>query len=510
MRSSQIETLRQFESFILLSSSKSWSRKCVSTSSDLADGLQLLMGVNTITDQFLEEVDRTLRLGRVNQAGKLLSDILPSSPVTRPQRLTLARLCRRCGLIKRGLRWLSPAINPSHRDYLGGSPGATELAEYAALLERKGAVKEALAILSGLNLDEAPEARFIRAQCHLALWEPEAATRELEVYLSQQLDPYQKFMAEVHHAIGLVNSNEFDKAQTIVEKAIETALANSYDRLLVTCYQLRAQIQFCGGQFQLAKADLDAAVRILRASGNHDSLLIRKWLSIIRALDLGDAQPLLLFREEAQHQGHSESVREADLYLLKLKFEQERADHLLFGSPFPAYRSRVISELGRGPSGETWIYGAKDGPLFDLNDIRANRDAPPAKVSALIRILLSDLYRPFGVGGLFAGLFPDERFDIFTSPHRVHQAVYRTRGWIRDADWPVDIVNRGEKFALKIRGRIGFLLAYDSSVRRSLPETDFVIRIVKLFGTERSFTPKRRVRRWVFQPPLFSAKSNLL
>lgn len=402
-------------------------------------------------------------------------------------RLPLAALCRRAGLIRLGLKLLSPLIGTGSRGVIGKA-APKELAEYAALLERKGAVKEALYILSEVDVRRAPEALLYRAFCHFALWEPGAAAACLESYLRMPIDPYLAFMGRVHLTSALIAMEKHAEAQAMLEENIATAKAQGYTRLLLHCYHLRIQSFVANQDWERARADLDMALPVLLDNDAYDRMPFEKWQAVVTAFERKRIEPLLQFRNHALQRRSWENVREADLFTLKLKFDRASADHLLFGTPFEAYRERVRRELNQGPSREYFVFGSENGALVDVFSAHVSgvRTAPTAKVRELFCVLLRDFYRPYGVGGLFAGLFPGESFNIFSSPHRVHQIVYRARAWLEENGLPAGIEVTQGKFRLRVTGECGFSVPYEP---RPLSRLDSaLLDLHRHFGGQDSFT----------------------
>lgn len=440
-------------------------------------------------ETLLTACDLLIRQGQLHEAARQLS-ALDSQDLPRKTRAPLAALCRRAGLTSLGLKILGPLVHTNTRKYIGPAL-PEELAEYAALLERKGAVKEALFILSEVDARQTPIAFFHKANCHFALWEPDLAAEALEAYLQCQLDEYPRFMGQVHLAQALVMQEKFEAALPMITQNISEASTKGYSRLLVTCLHMRAQLYVTCAKYPLALEDLEAARHISSGDDGLDILIGDKWQAVIRAMVTKDIQPLLTFREQALHAGHWESVREADLYCLKIQFDPMRLDHLLFGTPFEAYREHVRHELKQGPSSSNYVFGTKTGPQIDVFESKQNDEKikPTAKIRALLAVLLRDFYRPFGVGGIFAGVFPEERFHFATSPHRVHQLVYRARTWIQEVGLPIEIYEANGKFSLRLTGECGFMLPYESK-----PQSKCLSLLADLhrhFGIEATFSAQQ-------------------
>src|SRR4051812_46878358 len=95
--------------------------------------------------QIIEHCETALRTGQGQLITHYFAD-LQTKDVPRRWRLPIANICRRAGLISLGLKILTPIVHPQ-KEILESAASAQELVEYAGLLERCGAAKEALKIL---------------------------------------------------------------------------------------------------------------------------------------------------------------------------------------------------------------------------------------------------------------------------------------------------------------------------------------------------------------------------
>lgn len=62
------------------------------------------------------------------------------------------------------------------------------------------------------------------------------------------------------------------------------------------------------------------------------------------------------------------------------------------------------------------------------------------------------------IAGLFWELFPNEHFDVFTSPDRVHQVLRRTRQSLKNEKLPIEIVENEGTYCLKITGPLAIAI----------------------------------------------------
>src|SRR5688572_13616984 len=117
-------------------------------------------------EKLVRDCDEYIRAGQDQKAERALADLeIPKIP--RKWRLPLATLCRRVALVSTGLKILSPIVSPSNKTF-GATPNET--AEYAALLQKFGAVEDALRIFKEVDVSKAPEALMHRAVCHFSRW----------------------------------------------------------------------------------------------------------------------------------------------------------------------------------------------------------------------------------------------------------------------------------------------------------------------------------------------------
>ena len=422
-------------------------------------------------------------------------DNINTAQVPRSLRLPLANLCRRAGLVSVGLRLLSPLVYPEKSGVEMPATSA-EVAEYAVLLERCGSTKEALQLLSRVNTIEVPEARLYRAFSLFTQWEYQAAIPELEQFLKSDASPYSIFVGRVNLAAALVVT-ELDKkrALDLLSENIEIAEKNNYVRLHGNCLELLAQVHIQDGDWTKAQQSLDTAESFFGSARVHDQLFVRKWQAVIDAFRTKSASPLLTFREEALLRGEPEGARDADLFSLMVEFDERRFNHLYFGTPFPAYRERIRQKLGRVPTVSEFSYGDASAPGIDLG-----QELPAKGLHRLFEALLKDFYCAPRVGGLFVELFPEETFNIFTSPKRVHQAVLRARRYLEGLGAPVEISCEDGSFALKMTGPFSFRVPLEAQL---VDPNQAHLRVLREAFAGREFTAKDAREKLALSPSTF-------
>lgn len=389
--------------------------------------------MSEIRDQ-LQRCEEAVRAGRIPVAAAILS-ALSAKDIPRPLLAQAANLCRRTGKIALGLRWLAPVVRPK-------TPAApardAEIAEYAVLLQRTGGVGEALRLLESLGDRGPAETRLYRAFCHFARWDYARAVPELEAYLAGELAPYARVVGEVNLASALIGANADERALALLRTLL--ARPETAPRLRGNCLEMKAQLEMRAGRPKQARRDAEAALALL--TGGWDRLFVDKWRSFIEASRTGDPAPLLETQRRAADLRHHETVRDLDHLILRVRFDEERFHRLYFGTPSAVYRAKIVESLGRPPACAEYVCGAPGAaPLeFDGTD----------KLSRLLRFLARDLYRPVKTGALFAELFPEEHFDIFHSPNRVHQLLRRARARLEETGADVRIHGERGDFRLEL------------------------------------------------------------
>lgn len=409
----------------------------------------------------LERCEAAVRDGQGHVVPVLIA-ALNLARIPRTMRLPLAHVCRRAQLLSVALRILTPVIREAETNRHSEPATPAEIAEYAVLLTRLGAVREAIQWLGRVDPQILPSSQLYRAFCHFSVWDYNQALPVLERYLESDLEPYQRLIGQVNLAACLVAVAKFDRAMVLLTETLAQVKEGRHRRLEGNCRELRAQIHIQRGHVRRARADLDHAAAVFGAERTLDELFVRKWRAVMSARELGSAQPLIDFREEAASRGDSESTREADLHLLPYDEDDSRFDCVLFGTPFPFYRQRILDMSGRQPSRSEYRFGDQaSSSFYRLATGETNsglKQAPGSAAHRLMAALLRDFYRPLRIAGLFAELYPGEAFDIFTSPDRVHQVLRRCRRDLARAGVPARIVSENAGLRLKVDGAFCFVV----------------------------------------------------
>jgi tetratricopeptide (TPR) repeat protein len=415
----------------------------------------------TETDQkyqdLIGECDRLIKAGKINQVIEIISNLVLSQ-VPRSARHDLAKCCRRTGLISLGLRLLHPVIRG--QKFLKQPVNANEVCEYSALLARHGSVAEAIDLLKTVDPTIAPEALLYLGQCHILNWDYAEAIECFTSFLASTADDYSKLIARVNLISGYIVLFQLKEATEILEETVALVQRAGAKRLLANCYELWGQVYFWQHDFPKSRQMLKWATGILDNAQSHDQLLILKTEAIMAALEENSAEPLIELRKLAVQRKHWECVRDADLFLQKVQPDQHQLDHLVFGSPKVAFRRRIETLVEISPS-SSYVLGNQKGPQLNLQTGRVTGvDSLPLgkQIHQVISALNRDFYVPTSVGALFHELYPEEYFDIDTSPFRIRQAILRTREWLQKNNIPAVIQQAQGSYRFLITGDFGICI----------------------------------------------------
>lgn len=410
----------------------------------------------------ITECDALIKSGKISQVAAIISDLVIAQ-VPRSARQGLAKCCRRIGLIGPGLRLLHPLVRA--QKILQDPANASEICEYSALLARNGSVHEALELLSSVDIVTAPEALLYRGQCHILNWDYAEAVECFEQFLVSSGEEYSKLIARVNLISGYIVLFRLDEAHATLNETLELAAKAGAARLMANCCELQGQVYFWQNDFANARRFLKQASDIFNNAQSFDQLLIHKTESLMLALEQKSTEPLNKFRALAAERKHWESVREADLFTLKVAPNQNQLDHLVFGTPRAAYRRR-IEKMANANASETYTFGSKLGPQLTLpTGLVTDMSGLPLgkKTHQVISTLCKDFYAPINIGTLFFELYPNEYFDIDSSPFRLRQTILRMRQWLEENQLPAKIEQNNGAYRLVITGDFGIKLRLDQA-----------------------------------------------
>jgi hypothetical protein len=419
-------------------------------------------------------IEASVVAGQHEQARQLLNALNPKL-IPREWAPRIAQLANRVHFALYALKALHRFIAPENP--LRHAPATDqERMIYAYALCLLGAVDEALQIFSGIDTGLLPEAAFLKALTYFRHWNYAASVPLLKEYLaSENLLPYRRLLGEINLVAALVCNNQFVEA---LERApaLESACREGQYRLLLgNCHELKAQAHFFLRNYDQALSDLDVAERLLQGQQGLYSLFVEKWKCLSELFKNPSPENLATVKtvqKKALTLDDHETVRECELFCAVATEDQNLLRKVIMGTPSEYYRHRARTLFGkpfRQLGQFVWTLGGEgmsvDGnslpkgePPFEF-DPYEKRDGESAlynspQLLALFDALSTDFYRPVHLGGLFKQIYPEEKFNPYSSPGRILQLLKRLDQWFTKHQVPLMVEFKKSEFRLNAKGTV--------------------------------------------------------
>ncbi len=406
--------------------------------------------------------------GQVAQVRESISD-LRREKIPHKLLYRVADLSRRAGVPALGLRVLRPIVRDEKPSSAKENP--REKALYSALLTMVGASDEALEILGELK-DSVAESLFYTALAHVSQWNYPAALPLLEAYIKRgEINDYQRMVGKLNLLSCYVFCEKFAEAEVLFNEVLITTREKGWLLLQGIALENGARLRMDQGQWDQALAPLEEAANVLRDSTNVQ-LFVKKWKALMPLRRNGaraeTLDPVRELRAEAMKIGHFETVRDCDYYLALATSHQDLFNRLYFGTPFAAFRDRLLRKAGLSYVRPTTYLLMGDGlakpeRIFDLQvgtevDGTAKLKAGQ-KLHLLLRGLCRDFYRPVLIGTLFGSVCPGEFYDPANATKKVDELVRRLRLWIKESELPFEVVVENNSYRLSNLGFVALRVA---------------------------------------------------
>jgi tetratricopeptide (TPR) repeat protein len=405
-------------------------------------------------ERALKEIEDLFRRGESARSQSLIREVARHR-LARDLALSLANQARRGMLpqitVRLLHRWVrrTPKSSPQHATDM-------ERSVYAAGLGALGGNREALRILSGVDVKEAPRALLYAAFCHFRLWEFEEAVAPLERLLRVPgLDEFDRLAAEMHLGNALVHGvGDYGRARELLTGVLKKAQAPELGVLRRTSLVILVQAETFSGRIDSARRYCEELADFHDKGDAHFRQRLGNWKAIIdrKSGKLDAAAFRRAMRESAR--GYVElrdweSARACDYQLALDSRDEALLTRLYFGTPSAGFRRRMARDA-------PWL---KDLPPRFEWPVPPHGAASAARVSSwngendagraflreggvLQRLLLAlsrDFYKPSTLAELFHELHPGLYFHPTSSPHRVYITLQRLRRWFRQAKLPLEI-----------------------------------------------------------------------
>ena len=439
----------------------------------------------------LAKLNELTREGKVRE---VTAEILRASKggLPRDELPALADIAYRNDQIALGLRILQPMIRDAREGLAPATPEALTI--YATLLQRMGAIEEAGNYLLGIKNHTPALLRL--AFIHFAKWDYHRAIPLLQRYISLLEGSYEELVGRVNLLAAQIAIGDLPAAETS-SRALHLKLDvfPQYKILSGNCLELDAQMALLKGDLFHAEDLLRLAALALDGQASRYLLFVNKWKAVVDLIKTPQSetarQNVLKVREDALHIRHWETVRDCDFHLSRLTHDRDLLKRVLLGTPYRSFLDRIRLVYGiLPPTSRTLEFCPQkigEKPLsigLNLEDLPINCFLNSTSW-ALIQLMVKDLYRPPRIGVAFAALYPNEFFDVFHSPQRVRNSVFRFNQWTTQFNIPLKILARDGDLLLNCPPGLGVAFKARS---RPLSRNQALLARFRLLSDGRSFT----------------------
>lgn len=433
----------------------------------------------------LNAIDELIRKGNQKEAERLFRQI-SYRDIKRDILVSYCDTARRLNLASLILKSLK-SIYFLDRE---GVSQATEQEKlyYAIGLSRIGAFSESKKLFSEINHNITPEVLFYSAQNDMIQWDYTSSEKKLNLYLKRPLSFYQKLVVQVNLLASNIGGLKFSKAHDTLSILLgvfkdaqnsETNDRKNVQLLYFNTIGLAIQLYYLSGDYDKALDFCKTSHIIIPGLQSRYEFLIKKWNLILNLKkDKSQITQFHQFQGEVLRMKDWETVRDLDFFKASILRDDNLFLKLYFGSPFSSYRKRILSLYTPDfeiPNGFEWIlknsnensYKEKEyhNELFNEYQKVNNRNLfsfnNQKHLQKLFYVLTSDFYRPISWGTIFAELYPNEHFNIFTSYNRVYLNIKRLRKIFKVKLLPIEVVSLNGFFQIQSKKDLAIMTSLE-------------------------------------------------
>lgn len=416
-----------------------------------------LPGTHSAFSEIFANLEEAIVSGHHQKCRELLNSMSPKT-LPREWAVQFAALANRIHYSLYALKALHRFINPVKPN----APKASdqEKTTYAYALCILGATDEALEIFDSINRAALPEASFLKAITYFRKWNYSQSIPLLKEFLrAPSVEIYRRHVGEVNLIAALVATDQWDQALVHLDKIQLSCEKEKYNLLLGNCLELRAQVYFFKKQYDTALTCLEQARVLLSQQQGLYLLFVEKWTLICHLFKNPNSENLAKLQNlshKAQELEDFETVRECELFEAIATDNAELLKKVIMGTPSENYRQRARQLFGKSikPVGQyEWDLNLrhKGTPrVFNPYEKQQGRSALYEKPNLLLlfEALTVDFYKPRNLGALFKSVYPNEKFNPFTSPARVMQLLKRLDKWLQTNHVPIRVYFKKSQFKL--------------------------------------------------------------
>lgn len=407
-----------------------------------------------------ESIDQFIRYGAIHKASVEITALAAKTRLSRTDRLALARLARRAFIPRVGLKLLRPLVRPSTKRFGPALP--EEKIEYAACLSWVGALPECFVLLREVDHRRYPEAAFVTALAHFSQWNYREAIPFLEDYVQHpEVGEYWRLVGQVNLLAAHVH--EQTAAPESLAQLERMTRERGHTLLLANVLQFKAEDAVNRKAWDEAHQAIHEAAALSDKDKRTDTLFLEKWIAVIalyQAPSRTNLQNLDAIRAKAREVQHWETLRDCDYHEVRATQDLKLATHLYFGTPYPAYRERLLRECpwleAQLPTEYAWQLAGEAPAKKSIVAGEGLREG--LTLHRLFFALTSDFYKPLNLGDLHAQVFPWKYFDPTRSADSLHQAIKRLRKHFEEQRLKLELREHQGEYSLSSAVSVAILI----------------------------------------------------
>lgn len=412
-------------------------------------------------EKLLEEIEQHLRLGERIFAREKLDQILNSHvKLSRISLVVMAELLRRAGYAHKSIKLLFRFVRGKGRNFKQAS--IQEKEEYAAALIALKAIEEAIILLSELKKENSPKTFLFLGMAHINRWDYENAIIELRKFQEfRYISNYDRYIGIINLMAALVTTagTDIKKIGAIEEEIdfhLEATNELNFKILHANLLEIKSQLIVKSIQTKTSKALLKRASIIIKDPNSKDNLFVRKWEIIARKPDVLDDASVISkwkkemgeLRQKAKAINHIETIRDIDFHLGE--FNPSLIQRVFFGTPYNTFREKIIEVYNPKLRSEYWLHidSNSEAKKTEFDYLQYKDLKIGSIVLKVLKALTFDFYKRQTKYTLFELVFPNDYLDPSSSFNKIHQALSRTRQWLKKHKVPLEIHEENEEYFL--------------------------------------------------------------
>lgn len=399
----------------------------------------------------IQEMDTAIKQGNIKSA-KIQLKLINLKKTPREYWVALGNLARRCQMPSLILKWFNPIVRPLKPNSIIPTPA--ELALYGNALTRIGSFIESKEVLDSVdpNLDE--QVYFYRALLAIQQWQYGDAVPNLENYIKQsKITSYQRLVGILNLAASHTALGDFRASSNYLQEILSLSEENKL--IKSNALEIQAQNYFYQENLQQAKKSIHDSLALTSDGSQFYSVFKKKWLFII---DLFEDESHKLsqskvteFKNFSRKEQDWESLRDIDFFLALKTRDEFRFLNVYYGTSLPGYKEllrrryqydfELPDDFGIVWS-EYFDQPIKGSPRFDLASCSYGEkqlQISTPKLRELFRFLISDIYRPFSFGEVLNHIYPNEYYNVVSSPAKLNRLIQRMRQEIAHIGIPINL-----------------------------------------------------------------------